>query len=195
MKSCVGKTLLIVTLGLFAHVAQAQRSAETHPAVSDVCALANSASAATVHAPQRGTSTLSLCDGHGISGNAAQTGLSTPLALASGDFDEDGVPDLVSGFGEGKAGAITVHRGNVAALWPYGAALRNGPPPAFFPNARRFSLPETPDLIVTGDLTQMAIGISSLPSTEATRSIFSKAMAAEASAPPSVFPSMATSPP
>ncbi len=151
MKSCVGKTLLIVTLGLFAHVAQAQRSAETHPAVSDVCALANSASAATVHAPQRGTSTLSLCDGHGISGNAAQTGLSTPLALASGDFDEDGVPDLVSGFGEGKAGAITVHRGNVAALWPYGAALRNGPPPAFFPNARRFSLPETPDLIVTGD--------------------------------------------
>ncbi len=151
MKSCVGKTLLIITLGLFAHVAQAQRSAATHPAVLDACAFANSASAATIHAPQRGTSTLSLCDGYGISGNAAPAGEANPLALASGDFDEDGVPDLVSGFAAGKAGTITVHRGNVDALWPYGAALRNGPPPAFFPNVRRFSLPEAPDFIATGD--------------------------------------------
>jgi len=151
MKSCVGKTLLIVTLGLFAHVAQAQRSVAAHPAMPDACALANSASATTVHAPQRGTSNLSLCDGHGISGNATPAGEANPLALASGDFDEDGVPDLVSGFAAGKAGAITVHRGNVAALWPYGAALRNGPPPAFFPSAHRFSLPEAPDFIATGD--------------------------------------------
>ncbi len=152
MKSCVGKTLLIITLGLFAHVAQAQRGVSaTHPAVLDACAFANSASAATIHAPQRGTSTLSLCDGYGISGNAAPAGEANPLALASGDFDEDGVPDLVSGFAAGKAGTITVHRGNVAALWPYGAALRNGPSSAFFPNARRFSLPEAPDLIATGD--------------------------------------------
>ena len=93
---------------------------------------------------------LSLCDGHTLATSGA-AGHGTPLALASGDFDGDGVPDLVSGFGVGKAGMLTVHRGNVNALWPYGNALRNGPPPAFLPNARTISLPEAPDFVVTGD--------------------------------------------
>ena len=155
MKSRGGKTLSMVSLGLccLLQAAQAQRGAQTHPAIPDPCTAANSSAVVTVHALQRGSQSgvLNLCDGHGISGNAAPVGEASPLALASGDFDEDGVPDLVSGFAAGKAGAITVHRGNVAALWPYGAALRNGPPAAFFPNARRFSLPEAPDFIVTGD--------------------------------------------
>ena len=123
----------------------------------DACAFANSGAAVMVHAPQRESrpeSSPEFSISAMVMGSAVtlrQLEKQAPLALASGDFDEDGVPDLVSGFGEGKAGAITVHRGNVAALWPYGAALRNGPPAAFFPNARRFSLPEAPDFIATGD--------------------------------------------
>ncbi|HXN73218.1 MAG TPA: FG-GAP-like repeat-containing protein [Candidatus Acidoferrales bacterium] len=74
-----------------------------------------------------------------------------PLALATGDFDEDGVPDLISGYAISKSGAISLHRGNINALWPYGAALLDGPPPAFLPEARVFALPEAPDFVATGD--------------------------------------------
>ena len=74
-----------------------------------------------------------------------------PVSLASGDFDGDGVPDLVSGFAVSGGGRISIHRGNINALWPYGAALRDGPPPEFLPDARVFSVPESPEFLVTGD--------------------------------------------
>jgi hypothetical protein len=109
------------------------------------------ASAVTVHAAAQSSPYLNFCDGQALAGGLSSGVSGTPLALASGDFDADGVPDLVSGFGSGNGGSITVHRGNVQALWPYGAALRNGPPPAFLPNARTFSVPEAPELIATGD--------------------------------------------
>jgi hypothetical protein len=53
-------------------------------------------------------------------------------SMASADFDEDGMPDLVSSC-ELPAGerAISLQFGNVDALWPYGKAPRNGEPPAF----------------------------------------------------------------
>jgi titin len=73
-----------------------------------------------------------------------------PLSLAAADLDEDGVPDLVSGFATGKGGTVAIHRGNVHALWPYGQ-YRNAPPPAFYPDARTFPVPEAPDFLVTGD--------------------------------------------
>lgn len=84
--------------------------------------------------------------------SAFSDGQAQPLALSSADFDGDGVPDLVSGYAAaGGAGIVTIHRGNIDALWPYGAALRNGPPPEFLPDARSFSLPESPDFLGTGD--------------------------------------------
>ena len=46
---------------------------------------------------------------------------------------------------------VRIHRGNVNALWPYGAALRNGPPPPFLPGARAFAVPQAPDFLVVGD--------------------------------------------
>ncbi len=73
------------------------------------------------------------------------------LSSTAGDFDEDGMPDLVSGLATaGGAGAVTVHRGNVDALWPYGA-LRGTDPPGFLPDARVFALPEAPDFLAAGD--------------------------------------------
>ena len=39
-----------------------------------------------------------------------------PLALASADFDEDGVPDLIAGYASSNGGGIiTVQRGNINA--------------------------------------------------------------------------------
>src|SRR5262249_8002779 len=48
----------------------------------------------------------------------AQLMAERPLALATGDFDEDGVPDLLSGYASGGAGAIKLRRGDIAAVYP-----------------------------------------------------------------------------
>jgi uncharacterized repeat protein (TIGR01451 family) len=149
----VGKIWLTIVLALcgFSPLATAQRAGAGNWPVYEACASANLSGAVAVRAPERNsTPFLSLCDGHPLS-TLSSAGQGQPVALASADFDGDGVPDLVSGFSTGKAGKITVHRGNVNALWPYGAALRNGPPPSFLPNPRSFTLPESPDFLVTGD--------------------------------------------
>src|ERR1700691_5478834 len=113
-----------------------------------------------LRAEKTGTSALSLRDGESVattySGNSDGTSalmhrLARPASLASGDFDEDGVPDLVAGYSTGNGGIVSIHRGNVNALWPYGPALRSGTPPSFLPDARTFALPESPDFIATGD--------------------------------------------
>jgi hypothetical protein len=41
-----------------------------------------------------------------------------PRSLASADFDEDGVPDLVSGYAYAGRGIVTIHRGNVDSIYP-----------------------------------------------------------------------------
>lgn len=75
-----------------------------------------------------------------------------PRALASADFDEDGVPDLAVGYANSNGGGILIiHRGNIDSLYPYGDALRNGQPPAFLPDARVVALPESPDFLGVGD--------------------------------------------
>ncbi|MCS6804450.1 MAG: right-handed parallel beta-helix repeat-containing protein [Acidobacteriota bacterium] len=47
-----------------------------------------------------------------------QSYLARPLSLASADFDEDGMDDLAVGYACRDGGLLTLHRGNVAALWP-----------------------------------------------------------------------------
>ena len=69
-----------------------------------------------LHAALRGAPYISLRDGQAVStnyiGDSSAAGIlrsntAQPLALASGDFDSDGVQDLVSGFSSGNAGIIT----------------------------------------------------------------------------------------
>ena len=45
--------------------------------------------------------------------------LPRPTALAADDFDEDGVPDLVSGYTGAAGHLLTLHRGNVDAIYSH----------------------------------------------------------------------------
>ena len=120
-----------------------------------------SSQAPAIRAARRGTPYLFLGDGRTLSSNyagssgltqALGSGQAHPLAMASADFDEDGMPDLASGYSAPDGtGVLTVHRGNVDALWPYGKALRHDEPPAFLKDARIFALPEAPDFLGAGD--------------------------------------------
>jgi hypothetical protein len=80
-----------------------------------------------------------------------------PLALAAGDLDEDGVPDLVSTYGGGDGGLVVIHRGNVDALHPStpeaqarraAGTYRDGP---FHAAAPGHGVPVAPHFAVVGD--------------------------------------------
>jgi CSLREA domain-containing protein len=81
-----------------------------------------------------------------------------PMALASADFDEDGMPDLISAYAAPGGGVITLHRGNVESVYPKHTpeqltASSNRPvnPSSFHPEARIFELPQAPDFLGAGD--------------------------------------------
>ncbi len=87
---------------------------------------------------------------------ALQSGAANPTALASADFDGDGAPDVVAGYSTKAGGALVLYRGNPEAYAPtdltlYGKAAKGNVPATFMPKAQAFSLPQSPDLIVTGD--------------------------------------------
>jgi len=80
-----------------------------------------------------------------------------PLSLASADFDEDGVPDLISGYGYQGRGIVTLLRGNVDSIFPNApeAQLRKAmgtfiDAPFLSPGAL-FSLAAPADFIGAGD--------------------------------------------
>jgi parallel beta-helix repeat protein len=127
---------------------------------------------AVVQAAGRGNPWINLRDGAALP--AVYTGAETavrvleanqaqPLTLAAGDFDEDGVPDLVAGYAippvatGGIKGGLTLHRGNVAALFPYAPeaqrqrAAGTFTDAAFLAPARVFAAPVAADFLATGD--------------------------------------------
>jgi len=120
----------------------------------------------TIQAAGRGTPYVSFADGRAIpasfSNAASPTSLlSEPatkgLALASADFDEDGMPDLVASYETSKGGLIGLHPGNADAVYPNAPEAREhrkngtyvGAP--FLPDAKLFETPEKPDFIGAGD--------------------------------------------
>lgn len=87
----------------------------------------------------------------------AATGLSS-RALASADFDEDGMPDLVTGYANsGTGGTLSIQRGNVDAIYPNSpeaqARRERGEfsGAAFLQGSKSFSVPEAADFIGAGD--------------------------------------------
>src|ERR1051326_1320190 len=120
----------------------------------------------TVRAAGRGRPWINLRDGRDVSTvyraraglrHELENGFAHPIALGSGDFDEDGVPDLVAGYAATGGGIITLHRGNVDSLFPSSLVAQQRRAKGtlidlpFLPEARVFELPEAPDFVGTGD--------------------------------------------
>jgi uncharacterized repeat protein (TIGR01451 family) len=123
---------------------------------------------ATVHAARRGFPFLNLTDGHALLAAfegeaeavalmASQANALRPLALASADLDEDGVPDLICTFDSPRGPLVAVYRGNIDALHPHSAqanqrraqgAFTDAP---FLAPARVFAAPAAGEFAVAGD--------------------------------------------
>jgi hypothetical protein len=95
---------------------------------------------------------------------ALQGGTADPTALAAADFNADGAMDVVAGYSTVSSGGtsnktggvLVVLRGNPDAYAPtdltlYGKAAKGGVPPTFLSKAAVFPVPESPDLLLTGD--------------------------------------------
>jgi hypothetical protein len=84
-------------------------------------------------------------------------GASRALSLASADFDEDGVPDLLSGHAGGGGGLVSARRGNPDAIYSHSPearerrARRQFTDAPFFPVSHAASLPDAPDFLAAGD--------------------------------------------
>jgi uncharacterized repeat protein (TIGR01451 family)/CSLREA domain-containing protein len=87
-------------------------------------------------------------DYRGELGFLIEQGVAEPLSLATADFDEDGMPDLVVGYGDGLAGLVAVHRGNVEAVYPRPGREAGE---AFQPVAEVFVAPRRAELVGAGD--------------------------------------------
>src|SRR5215813_616705 len=81
----------------------------------------------SVQAAGRGNPWINLSDGRELEPDYTgpvpvmqdlETNRAEPLSLASGDFDEDGVPDLVCGYRTSSGGIITLRRGNLDSVYP-----------------------------------------------------------------------------
>ena len=83
-------------------------------------------------------------------------GAARPTAMVASDFDRDGAPDLVIGYGTAGGGVIALLRGNPDAFAPknqnlYQAAMRGQIPQTFVSAATVFRIPGSPDFMTTGD--------------------------------------------
>ena len=122
--------------------------------------------AVSVQARGRSNPTIHLSDGHGLPTSyvvweelqdALEQNQAEPLSLAAADFDEDGVPDLVSGYGYQGRGIVSLQRGNVDSIFPNAPEAQRRKASGTFTNApfpspaNLFSLPIPADFIGAGD--------------------------------------------
>ncbi len=121
--------ITIASLGFLPFLVRGRARAKSHnqPSGHPAARLARLSESISVQAAGRGNPSLNLSDGHDLitqyvgpeeSRVALEQDQAEPLSLASADFDEDGVPDLVSGYAYKRKGIVTLLRGNVDAIYP-----------------------------------------------------------------------------
>ncbi len=77
-----------------------------------------------------------------------------PRSMASGDLDNDGVPDLITGYAAPTGGQVVLRRGNIYALFPNSreAKLRTEKSDdPFLPNGQTWTIKKAADFVGTGD--------------------------------------------
>ncbi len=119
-----------------------------------------------LRAAGRGNPAINLQDGYGLEqtyegdallAQALEKDQAAPLSIASADFDEDGAPDLVTGYRHAAAGILTLCRGNIDSIYPNSPEAQKRKAEsrfidsAFLPHARAVSLPAPPDFLSAGD--------------------------------------------
>lgn len=127
---------------------------------------ARAAQRGVVQAAGRGNPYINLDDGIEIAASydgaagmlsVLKQNAAEPRALASADFDEDGVPDLICGYAHEGGGLVTLYRGNVDSIYPNSpeaqrrkseGALTDS---AFLSQARVFEAPAACDFVGAGD--------------------------------------------
>jgi uncharacterized repeat protein (TIGR01451 family) len=130
-------------------------------------ARARMSEAISVKAAGRGNPHISLADGHELVTayvgpenlvSELERNQARPLSLATADFDEDGVPDLVSAYAAANGGGIvTLHRGNVDSIYPNAPEAKRRRAAGQFTDAPFlspalvFSVPEPPDFVEAGN--------------------------------------------
>src|ERR1041385_8208244 len=122
----------------------------------------------TVQAAGRGKPFLNLRDGQDMTvtyrgdraaATALQSGAAQARSLASADFDRNGTPDVVAGYSYNGGGIITLQRGNPDAFAPADDSVlvrmqQGYNPDSLLPGADVYSVPVSPDFIVTGNFTK-----------------------------------------
>src|ERR1041384_8051263 len=147
----------------FSHAADA----EAH-----VPQLATLSAEPSVRVPEDMAPTVQLTDGRAVltayQGPAAlqaafEQNEAQPLALTTADFDEDGVPDLISGYNTPQGHAETLLRGNVDALYPNTLEAQSRKATGaftaapFLSPAHIFALDVAPDFLGAGDFDGVGI--------------------------------------
>ncbi|HJZ68698.1 MAG TPA: VCBS repeat-containing protein, partial [Blastocatellia bacterium] len=165
---CVGFVLLLQ----FSHRAGASGSA---PRSNPSQRAARLSGHITVQAAGRGNPWINLSDGRDLeldyTGSASvahelERNQAEPLSLASADFDEDGVPDLLCGYVTSSGGILTLRRGNLDSIYPNSPeaqqrrrealgeeSLSSGEyaPTPFLADVRVFEAADAPQFMGTGD--------------------------------------------
>ncbi len=157
----LGLALMLIPFTVFLNT-----SASNSGSRAEAPVLARLGDRATVHAEGRTTPRINLADGREVltayagdreAQRLLQQNLVQPLAMASSDLDEDGVPDLVSGYAAPNGGMLTLHLGNVDAIYPKSPEAQQRKARAefidqpFLSPARAFETPRPDDFIGCGD--------------------------------------------
>ena len=159
-------TIVILCLLPFLVRGLPQSTAAGNSAKSKPGEQARLSDAVSVQARGRGNPTINLSDGREMLTayvgrvelqRALEQNLAEPLSLASADFNEDGVPDLVSGYSYNGQGIVTLLLGNVDSIYPNAPDAQHRRANATFTDApflspaRVFAGPVAADFIGAGD--------------------------------------------